>query len=239
MTSESGNQSSPFSAFFSARDEAEKFTRATRQKAGLAESTERGANAKPSEETTLERRVLAHERILHALICDLADDDPAIFERLNVRFGDGHDLGSYEQDYVTTGHYCEHFLHSIAQRHASRTLTPPEVTSASKSHVVDSLDNLGALQISSDRGQWEEWENEGGSFTLPLTPPRNACFSIFRTDRVMLTSTRLTGGDWRWRLTASTGALIAKGSGFQTETECLAAVKFLKENCQNARIFIE
>lgn len=240
MTSKSRNRSGPFSAFCSAKDEAEHFAHATREKeAGLVASRGGGANAKPSEETTLERRVLAHERILQALICDLADDDPAIFERLNLRFGDGHDLGTYEQDFVTTGHYCEHFLRSIEQRHAPRPINGPEVVLASKPHDVELLDNLGARQIPSDRGQCEQWENEGGSFTLPLTPPRSACFSIFRANPVMLTSTRLAGGDWRWHLRASTGALIAKGSGFRTETECLTAVKFLKENSQDAKIFIE
>jgi len=240
MTSKSRNQSSPFSAFFSASDEAEQFVRAPREKdAELVKSPVCGANAQPSEETTLERRVLAHERILQALICDLADDDPAIFERLNARFGNGHDLGTYEQDHVTTGHYCEHFLRSIEQRHAARPMYVPDVASASKSHNVARLDNHGALQIPSDGNQWEQWENEGGSFTLSLTPPRKACFSIFRAERVMLTSTRLAGGDWRWNLRASNGVLIAQGSGFRTETECLTAVKFLKENSQSANIFID
>jgi uncharacterized protein YegP (UPF0339 family) len=240
MTRKSNNQAGTFSAFLSASDEAEQFAYATRQKeTGLVDSPAHGANAEPSEETTLERRVLAHQRILQALICDLADDDPAIFERLNVRFGVGHDLGSYEQDYVTTGHYCEHFLGSVEQRHSPRPVTNPKIAIAFEPQKVGPLDGLGSRQVASDRGQREEWENEGGSFAVPLTPPRNACFSIFRADRVMLTSTRPAGGDWRWKLRASTGALIAKGSGFSTEKECLAAVTFLKDNSKNARIFIE
>ena len=72
-----------------------------------------GANSTPSEITTLERRVLAHERILQALICDLASDDPRILDLLRARFGQGWNLGSYDQDFVTTDQYGEHFIRSI------------------------------------------------------------------------------------------------------------------------------
>lgn len=67
----------------------------------------------PGEVTELERRVLAHERILEALIGHLADDDPEILVQLKSRFGSGHDLGVYEQDYVSTDHYCDHFIRAI------------------------------------------------------------------------------------------------------------------------------
>jgi len=53
----------------------------------------RSPNAAASENTTLERRVLAHERILHALIVRLAEDDADILVRLKASFGSGHDLG--------------------------------------------------------------------------------------------------------------------------------------------------
>lgn len=72
-----------------------------------------GANGAPSEVTTLERRVLAHERILQALIGHLAADDPQIIEQLKARFGSGHDLGQYDQDFVSTDHYGDHFIRSI------------------------------------------------------------------------------------------------------------------------------
>lgn len=67
----------------------------------------------PSEVTELERRVLAHERILQALIGHLADDDPEILVQLKARFGSGHNLGEYEQSYVSTDHYGDHFIRSI------------------------------------------------------------------------------------------------------------------------------
>lgn len=79
-----------------------------------------GANAKPDEITTLERRVLAYERILQALLGHLADDDPAILVQLKARFGNGHNMGEYEQDYVSTDHYGEHFIRTIEAEVAER-----------------------------------------------------------------------------------------------------------------------
>ena len=37
-------------------------------------------------------------------------------------------------------------------------------------------------------------------------------FSIFRADRVSVTSTRFVGGDWRWCLSGPDGAVLAEGS---------------------------
>ncbi len=67
----------------------------------------------PSEITTLKRRVLAHERILQALIVRLAEDDSDILVQLKATFGSGHDPGEYEQDYVSTDHYGDHFIRSV------------------------------------------------------------------------------------------------------------------------------
>lgn len=72
-----------------------------------------GANAKPSELTELERRVLAHERILQALLGHLADDDPVILEQLRKRFGSGHNIGECEQNYVSTDDYGAHFIRAV------------------------------------------------------------------------------------------------------------------------------
>jgi hypothetical protein len=102
-----------FTAFSSAAQDAAQ----QRQEAALvAAQTNRGqggANAAPSEITTLERRVLAHERILQALIVRLAEDDSDILVQLKATFGSGHDLGEYEQDYVSTDHYGDHFICSV------------------------------------------------------------------------------------------------------------------------------
>ena len=78
-----------------------------------AEAGRGGVNAEPNEVTEVERRLLAHERILQALIGHLADDDPEILVQLKARFGSRHDLGQYEQNYVSTDDYGDHFIRSI------------------------------------------------------------------------------------------------------------------------------
>ncbi|MEV5033960.1 hypothetical protein [Sphingobium sp. LMC3-1-1.1] len=67
------------------------------------------------ENTDLERRVLAHERILRALIRHIAEEQPDILARLKQTFGQGHVLGEEEQDYVTTQQYGDQFIRAIEQ----------------------------------------------------------------------------------------------------------------------------
>lgn len=67
----------------------------------------------PIETTELERRVLAHERILQALIRHLAEDQPDVLGRLKTTFGAGHTLGQYEQDHTSAEQYGDAFIRSI------------------------------------------------------------------------------------------------------------------------------
>lgn len=102
-----------FTAFSSAAQDAAQQRQEAASAAAQTNRGQGGANAKPSEITTLERRVLAHERILQALIVRLAEDDPDILVQLKTSFGSGHDLGEYEQDFVSTDHYGDHFIRSV------------------------------------------------------------------------------------------------------------------------------
>lgn len=114
MNDKPKEQPRSFTAFSSANEEVRRQTETSElARDANARAGQGGANAKPSEITVLERRVLAHERILQALIGHLADDDPEILNQLKARFGNGHNLGEYEQDYVSTEHYGEHFIRSI------------------------------------------------------------------------------------------------------------------------------
>ena len=65
------------------------------------------------ENTDLERRVLAHERILRALIRHIAEEQPDILIRLKQTFSLGHVLGEDEQDYVSTQQYGDQFIRAI------------------------------------------------------------------------------------------------------------------------------
>jgi hypothetical protein len=67
----------------------------------------------PVEDTELERRVLAHERILRALIRHMAEQEPEFLARLKKTFGRGHNLGEDEQDYTSTQQYADQFIRAI------------------------------------------------------------------------------------------------------------------------------
>ena len=88
-----------------------------RQKAALQSASQkcdqRNVIAMNIENTDLERRVLAHERILRALIRHIAEEQPDILIRLKQTFGQGHVLGEHEQDYVTTQQYGDQFIRAI------------------------------------------------------------------------------------------------------------------------------
>lgn len=100
-----------FSAFASASEEMQNWPIAGEGGCNPEQNTERGSRQSvPSEITVLERRVLAHERILQALIGHMAKSDPAVLADLNMRFGKGHNVGEFEQDYVSTDQFGEHFM---------------------------------------------------------------------------------------------------------------------------------
>lgn len=65
------------------------------------------------EDTDLERRVLAHARILRTLIRFLAEERPEFLPRLKSAFGAGHNIGEYEQDFSSTEQYGDIFIRSI------------------------------------------------------------------------------------------------------------------------------
>lgn len=67
----------------------------------------------PIENTDLERRVLAHARILQALIRHMAESEPNFLVRLKDTFGRGHTIGADEQDYTSTRQYGEAFIEAV------------------------------------------------------------------------------------------------------------------------------
>jgi uncharacterized protein YegP (UPF0339 family) len=197
-----------------------------------------GANAKPREVTTLERRVLAHERILQTLISHLAENDPDIFEQLNTRFGAAYDLGAHEQDYVTTSHYCEYFLSNIQQQLSERHMANARQALASMSQCTGRAAVVLDEPAAEEQALLQEERIEGGGLAVSTTLRKTAYFQILRSDHIMLTSTQSAGGDWQWQLHASTGAVIAGGYGFRTRGECLGAVRFLKDRSGGAKILM-
>lgn len=68
----------------------------------------------PVENTDLERRVLAHEQILQALMAQLAEGEPHFLDRMQDRFASAR-RGAYEHDYVETADYAEAFIREVAR----------------------------------------------------------------------------------------------------------------------------
>ena len=65
------------------------------------------------ENTDLERRVLAHERILKVLIGHMAEAEPKFLDRLKDLFTHQQQQGAYEHDYTDTAAYAERFVHDV------------------------------------------------------------------------------------------------------------------------------
>jgi hypothetical protein len=60
--------------------------------------------------TDLERRVLAHERILQSLIAYMSHSEPRFVEHLKTRFVDTMSMARREQDYRDVDDYAEEFI---------------------------------------------------------------------------------------------------------------------------------
>jgi hypothetical protein len=65
------------------------------------------------ENTDLERRVLAHERILQILIAHMAEAEPKLLDRLSALFTKHHTLGAGEHEFVSTDEYAEQFIYQV------------------------------------------------------------------------------------------------------------------------------
>ncbi|MDG4650522.1 hypothetical protein P6F26_18920 [Roseibacterium sp. SDUM158017] len=67
----------------------------------------------PAEATELERRVLAHERILQALIAYMARTEPRFIDHLRERFVEPMRMTKHEHDYRETDDYAEEFIRAV------------------------------------------------------------------------------------------------------------------------------
>ena len=65
------------------------------------------------ETTDLERRVLAHERILQALIAYMARTEPRFIDHLRARFVEPMSMVRHEHDHRETDDYAEEFIRAV------------------------------------------------------------------------------------------------------------------------------
>ena len=80
--------------------------------ATVAPEQEQTSIARP-DDTDLERRVLAHERILQTLIAHMAETEPKFLLRLTDTFCVPMKMERHEQGYTDTDSYAEEFIRSV------------------------------------------------------------------------------------------------------------------------------
>jgi hypothetical protein len=94
-----------------------------------------------SETTELERRVLAHERILQALIAYMARREPRFVIHLKKLFVEPMDMTRHEQDYRETDDYADAFIRAVIRM--GETPVPP---------AADPETDVGQMESSGDGG---------------------------------------------------------------------------------------
>jgi hypothetical protein len=118
--------------------------------------------------TDLERRVLAHERILQSLIAYMSCSEPRFVEHLKTRFVDTMSMARREQDYTDVDDYAEEFIRAVMEQTdictppQSRSLKPasavtqPFVKHASDTTQVSSKrEEPDRVRVTERRGVWE------------------------------------------------------------------------------------
>ena len=116
-------------------------------------------SAARSETTELERRVLAHEQILQALIGHMAETEPKFLARLADIFCVPLDMTRCEHDYTDTASYAEQFIRTVIRLgdKPSDTVRSSELADlAPSSDAGDELPltALPRFQVSQAGGVW-------------------------------------------------------------------------------------
>ena len=112
----------------------------------------------------LKDEVLAHERILQALIAHLAEVEPQFIDRLNSVFSETSQMDRCEHDYTDTHAYADQFvqevLRLIARRSepdAARGPTPEHLTAFAESGdagIPPEVKPVTLLEVSHRAGIW-------------------------------------------------------------------------------------
>ncbi|WP_232830442.1 hypothetical protein [Oceanicella sp. SM1341] len=71
------------------------------------------SSASRAERTELERRVLAHERVLQALIAYMSRTEPRFVDHLRERFVEPMRMARHEHDYRGADDYAEEFIRAV------------------------------------------------------------------------------------------------------------------------------
>jgi hypothetical protein len=117
----------------------------------------------PVENTELERRVLAHERILQALIAHLAEGEPRFLDRLSETFCVPLQRSRAEHDYTDTDSYAAEFIGTVVRlgkdaarkRPAAAAVRKPQAGARSTDAIdLGRLFPLPRIQVCQAGGVW-------------------------------------------------------------------------------------
>lgn len=120
----------------------------------------------PAETTDLERRVLAHERVLQALIAYMARTEPRFIDHLRERFVEPMRMARHEHDHRETDDYAEEFIRAVMLIGEARApkaketdvtdkqAVPPK-SSGGKGSSMNRPTQRGGVQVRERNGIWE------------------------------------------------------------------------------------
>lgn len=121
---------------------------------------------KAAETTDLERRVLAHEQILQALIAFMGRTEPRFIDHLRVRFVEPMSMVQREHDYRDTDDYAEEFIRAVMRLEEVRAPEAKEPDMTDKQSVpskgrrgqsssMNQPAQRGGVQVRERNGNWE------------------------------------------------------------------------------------
>lgn len=111
----------------------------------------------PPQETDLERRVLAHERILQFLLAELAQADPSLADRLTTAFWP-KSRNSHQHDHTDAEDYAEAFVRQVLKLNEQRSdlpSRPPSLAMTSSRTEPPIATNEIPVVVKPRSGVWE------------------------------------------------------------------------------------
>ncbi len=116
------------------------------------------------ETTDLERRVLAHERVLQALIAYMARTEPRFVDHLRERFVEPMRMTQHEHDYRGSDDYAEEFIRAVMllgevrpsiRSETLMTVDPPRPERVEGPEGLESHRPTDRVQVRQRNGIWE------------------------------------------------------------------------------------
>ena len=118
------------------------------------------------ETTDLERRVLAHEKVLQALIAYMARTEPRFIDHLRERFVEPMSMARHEHDHRETDDYAEEFICAVmllGEARAPKSKKPdiadkqlvPPGSKGEKGSSMDRSAQQGGVEVLERNGIWE------------------------------------------------------------------------------------